>query len=163
VGSKTCIPKDSPIFDALGSLDELNSLLGVCRSQAVKSRRSVFIVEEIKNIQEDLFIIQAEFAGAEKKIRQQHIEKTEALIQKIEDQIVTPTTFTISGSTALSALLDYARAVSRRVERTVLAVQKKQTLSKETYVYLNRLSSALYALARFSALDADTKELSPSY
>ena len=73
-GAKKRCNKNSPIFEALGELDELNSLLGVCRAFSVENNWSVNVSYEIRNIQECLFIIQAEIAGAPKTISLQHIK-----------------------------------------------------------------------------------------
>ena len=163
LGTKKRFPKNSPVYDALGTLDELNSLLGVCRAYAMRKKRKIDIAGEIRNVQEQLFIIQAELAGAPKSILPKHIKELESTIKKFEKLIENPHAFVISGTTELSALLDYARAVSRRAERQVLGAQKTQKVSSPTRTYLNRLSSLLYALARYTATIKGAKESSPSY
>ncbi|MEK7582029.1 MAG: cob(I)yrinic acid a,c-diamide adenosyltransferase [Patescibacteria group bacterium] len=163
LGTRGCFPKNSPIYDALGTLDELNSLLGVCRAFSSREKRKIDVAKEIKNIQECLFIVQAELAGSSKSILQTHIEELERAIGEIEALIENPHAFVIPGSNKLSALFDYARSVSRRAERSVLGEQASQKVSSQTRVYLNRLSSLLYALARYSAVLGGVKESSPSY
>ena len=163
IGTKECFPKNGPIYEALGTLDELNSLLGVCRAYSAFWKGNIKVAKEIKSAQECLFIIQAEVAGAQKSILQNHVEGLENIIKKIEKLIKSPHTFIIPGSTKLSALLDYARAISRRAERKVLAAHKFHKISPQTRIYLNRLSSFLYALARYVAKKEGAKESSPSY
>lgn len=155
--------KCDAVYEALGALDELNSLLGICRTFAPRKKRSICIAYEIKAVQECLFIIQAELAGALKSILPVHIKRMERVISRIEVSIHIPHAFVIPGATKMSALLDYARAVSRKTERSVLLASKTQSVSENTRAYLNRLSSLLYALARYAAETEGKKELSPQY
>lgn len=163
IGTKKRFSKNSPVYDALGTLDELNSLLGVCHAYSLDSKGRINISSEIRNIQENLFIIQSEVAGAPKTILSDHIKELEFAIERIESLIENPHAFVIAGATKLSALLDYARSVSRRAERRVLKICTKNKISLETRIYLNRLSSLLYVLARYSSKVADKRETSPSY
>lgn len=162
-GTKERLPKNSLVYEALGALDELNSLLGVCRAHSTDVRGDIAITDEIRGIQECLFIVQAELAGAPKSIQPEHITKMEGTIDKIETLIEKPQGFIISGATELSALLDYARAISRRIERRVLDAQATRAVSPTSCAYLNRLSSLLYALARLASAAEGAKESSPSY
>lgn len=164
-GTTERFPKDSPIYEALGAVDELNSLLGVC--YAVAERRHPADTDSIRSAvraaQEKLFIIQAELAGAEKKILPQDVRELEDTIARLESAGINPHSFIIPGATELSAFFDYARATSRRTERAVIAARSVRPLSADAYAYLNRVSSLLYALARFSAKMEERKELTPSY
>lgn len=161
-GTKERLSKDSPVFEALGTVDELNSLLGICRARSneIKDGR---ISNEILKVQECLFIVQAELAGVPKSLGQSHIDSLEQTIEGFESEIVNPHSFVIPGATELSAFFDYARAVSRKAERSVIAVRSGTLVSPETLAYLNRLSSFLYALARYSVVREDKKETAPSY
>lgn len=161
-GTKDRLPKNSPIYDALGSIDELNSLLGICRAKS-ELDGYIDVHGEIKKVQESLFIIQAELAGAEKTITQKLIDTLEEATNSFEGRIENPHAFVVPGATELSALLDLARAVSRRAERAVITARQIQPVSSETSAYLNRLSSFLYAVARYTATQARDKEISPSY
>jgi cob(I)alamin adenosyltransferase len=162
-GTKARFPKNSPIYEALGTVDELNSLLGVCRAHSNSGKRDINVADEIKKVQECLFIIQAELAGAPKSVSERHIKELERVVEKIEIVIENPHSFLIPGSTKTSALLDYARSLARRTERAVLNTHSARKISSQTLVYLNRLSSLLYALARYVATKEGVKEVSPSY
>ena len=143
----TRAPKTDPLSEALGTLDELNSLLGLARSQALGNSKS--LASLIEKVQQDLFIIQAQLAGAPKELGEEKIQWMEEIIDGIEKELPPITTFFLPGATELGAWLDYARAVSRRAERRVLSCQStKYELPTTTKSYLNRLSSLLYALAR---------------
>lgn len=160
-GSRSRLPKDSPIYEALGCIDELNSLLGVCYSHAQKVHQKI-VYKEIRTVQEALFVMQAELAGSDIHILRAHIDSLERSIDTLENSFVNPHSFVIAGATELSALLDYARAVARRLERTMIRFTK-ETSSKETRMYLNRLSSHLYALARYAATAQNSREVAPTY
>ncbi|HEX8994139.1 MAG TPA: cob(I)yrinic acid a,c-diamide adenosyltransferase, partial [Candidatus Paceibacterota bacterium] len=133
--------KDDPVFEALGMIDELNSLLGVCFAKAGGD-----VADALRRVQEDLFVVQAQLAGADKKIEIVRVERLEKEIAEIETALTPPTSFVIAGATELSALLDYARAVARRAERSVVRAHSSAA-TPELLKYLNRLSSLLYALA----------------
>lgn len=162
-GTTVRLPKDSPIYEALGTLDELTSLLGFCRACASRKEFGSEIASEILTIQQCLCIIQAEVAGSQKKIDREQVLLLEQTIDRFEAQIENPHAFIIPGSTELSGLLDYARAVSRRAERAVTAVAIERGVSDHTRSYLNRLSSLMYVLARYSAVREEAAELAPSY
>jgi len=160
--------KSSIIGEALGTLDEINSFLGICKSKVREHDFSVLghkAHEIIHTIQENLFIIQAQVAGADKKVLDEKVSDIEKIIDKIEASLPPIKTFLISGSTEISALFDFARTLARRAERRVIAVSDEGVvvIDKETLVYMNRLSSLLYALARFSAKEDGVKESKPQY
>ncbi len=164
--------KDSLAFDALGALDELNSLLGICFVKAherdildINKNKADFmaVAPILRSSQENLFIVQAQLAGADKSVTENHVVEVERMISDIEHHIKNPNAFVISGATELSAFLDFARTVARRTERTVISACKERGLAPHTMQYLNRLSSLLYALARVVAQDSCEQEPSPKY
>lgn len=159
------ISKTSPIVLALGDLDELNSFLGICKIKTENIKIDNFNVKDlIQTIQENLFIIQAELAGADKTITQEKIIEVEDVINNIEKQLPEIKSFFIPGTSELASLLDYARSLSRRAERSVLeAANTEQKISDSTKAYLNRLSSILYALARLVNYKLGKTENKPSY
>jgi len=164
IGKKE-IPKDSPIFEALGDLDELNSLVGVVKS----SMKDKPLQKKLQNTQECLFIIQARVAWIlfpqfeAKQLSEKKITELEKEIDAIEQKIQPDRGFVISGAEEVSAQLDYLRAVSRRVERSLNKLHKKDTLPPEVLTYANRLSSYYYALARDEVYKKKVKEPQPTY
>lgn len=162
------ISKSSAIAEALGSLDEINSLIGLCKvaSGKIKMTAAERLVEHLLHeVQENLFIIQAELAGADKSISKEKVGEVERIVDAIEKDLPPITTFFISGGTELAALFDVARTIARRAERRVVAVveEGKVKVSPLTLSYLNRLSSLLYAFARYANHFAGVSEDSPSY
>lgn len=152
------LSKSATVIEAMGTLDELCSLLGVVKVNAKKDRLAA---AQLHEAQENIFIIQAILAGAKKNLPKQKIAELEKTIDAIEKKLPKIKSFTIPGGTELGALLDYARAVARRAERRAIAIPKKYALPAETLAYLNRLSSLLYALARRT--NCKVKEKAPAY
>ncbi len=163
------ISKSSFIAEALGFLDELNSFVGLCKAHARNTDlfeiNHVSLPQALEDIQENLFIIQAEVGGAPHAISEEKVTKTEDMIDWIEKEIPPIKSFSIPGGTELSALLDVARTISRRTERGVirLAESGEREIGQHTKRYLNRLSSILFALARYVNVKSGVKEKNPSY
>ena len=164
------VSKSSDIAEALGSLDEINSFLGLLKIKTnniafVLPTNKITISETIDSIQQDLFIVQAELAGAPKTILQEKVRWLEEIIDGIEKTLPPIKTFFVSGGVELATLSDIARTIARRAERRVVAVadEGKAKIGKETLAYLNRLSSVLYAFAREFNHLANIKEEAPEY
>lgn len=155
------ISKSSELPEALGALDELNSYLGFAKMRSSESR----IKDALFDAQQMLFIVQAEVAGADKKVGEEVVRKVEQMINEIEREIPPLKGFSVAGGTELSALLDVARTLARRAERRVIAVKEMglRELSSSTMAYLNRLSSLLFALARLANHQAGVAEENPRY
>ncbi len=171
VGQKK-IDKTSPEIQAVGELDELNSLVGLIRTKKDLSEEFKKLLSEI---QENLFIIQANCAefmfhdenGKPKypapEFKAVKVWDIEKIIEAYEKEVDPAKKFVIAGSNKVSAWLDYARAVSRRAERAVLGFNKLHPLAPEILSYMNRLSSLLYAMARVNSKREDIKESNPTY
>ncbi|OGE84162.1 MAG: ATP:cob(I)alamin adenosyltransferase [Candidatus Colwellbacteria bacterium RIFCSPLOWO2_01_FULL_48_10] len=167
VGKKK-IDKTSADIEVLGELDELNSLLGLVKSKLGNGYGD--FAEIINRVQENLFIIQANIAnfmfGGKYKapaFGNDKISEIESIINDFEFKIKPEKGFVISGTDEISGWLDFARAVSRRVERRILKLSKTRKISPGILAYMNRLSSLLFALARMEAHSAKKKEAHPSY
>ncbi len=161
------VSKSSPIFECLGQLDELNTLVGWCKAGCPDDffADSVSVKEILHDIQNHLFTIQAEAAGAQKTVPQESTEKVSARINTIEKELPEINTFLVPGGCELSARLDVARAVSRRAERRLITLNEsgERAISDGSRAYMNRLSSLLYALARMANKHAGISEAPPSY
>lgn len=162
--SKTCLE-----VEALGELDELNSMIGVLKSLPPQNGQKVSptLKKVLHEVQESLFIVQAHVAeimlNTGFKIpdfKNSKVKEMEKLIDSIEKKLKPVRGFIISGSNFISAWLDFLRAKSRKVERDVLKIKKVNKLDQNIKNYLNRLSSLFFALAR---LEAKSKERHPSY
>lgn len=169
------ISKDDLFFDFLGSLDELNSFLGVIRTHLKSKSRQIKIgdikVENIiLEIQEKIFRMQAEVAMDKFKSQPKGFNRLndgdilymEELILTIDKKLPPLKNFIIPGENLFSAYLDYGRAVSRRTERIAVKFLKKKN-KKNMLIFLNRLSSLLFALARYVNFKLNVKEVFPAY
>jgi ATP:cob(I)alamin adenosyltransferase len=121
--------------------------------------------DTILEVQQNLFIVQAEVAGATLSISAEKVNRVEKVVDEIEKVLPPIKTFFISGATEIGATFDFARTLARRAERRVVAAKEegKIKISDETLSYLNRLSSLLYALARISSHIEGVEEIKPDY
>ncbi|MFP4514805.1 MAG: cob(I)yrinic acid a,c-diamide adenosyltransferase [Parcubacteria group bacterium] len=160
--SKDRLNKAEQIFEVLGSLDELNSWLGL---SSVEAKDNPEILETIKKTQNDLFTCQAHFARSDVKIPEDFVSSLEEKIAKISEKIKPRNSFVLSGGSKLSANLDIARTLARRVERQALKLsdEDKKEVNEIVFVYLNRLSSLFYVLARLANDIYEAKETAPQY
>jgi len=161
------VPKYHLKPETYGTLDELNSFLGMARatSKDQKVRKILF------HIQNHLFIIGSELAlsGGSRnllkgKVTRMEVDWLSSLSNDFETFLKSEAGFIIYGETPISSMLDVARAVSRRVERLVAKMKSKKMLHNlKILEYLNRLSDVLYLLARYEEKKAGVKPKHPSY
>jgi cob(I)alamin adenosyltransferase len=175
-GSGERTSKSSCQNESLGALDELNSFLGLVK---VKSATVTWTVrgnitgkisvqspcDTIHWIQNCLFSVQAEVAGADKKISKGEVTKMESIIDAMEADMPPIKTFFISGGSELAALFDISRTLARTAERRLIAAVTagEIILAPATLAFINRLSSLMYALARYSNHTAGIIEQPPTY
>jgi cob(I)alamin adenosyltransferase len=161
------VPKYHLKPETYGTLDELNSFLGMARatSRDQKVRKILF------HIQNHLFIIGSELAlsGEDRNllkgdITQREVDWLSRLSIDLETSLKPEPGFVIYGETQISSILDVARAVSRRVERLAAKMKSKKMLRNlKILEYLNRLSDVLYLLGRYEEKTAHVKPKHPSY
>lgn len=155
-------PKTDPIFEALGCVDELNCWLGFCRVYVAVDEApqiSSGFQGILRRLQEHLFIIQAQLGGAEQALGGEELAEVENMIKPLAEALPPVSGFTIPGESAISAVLDIARAQARRAERAITAVQP----APEIAAYINRLSSLLFVMARQANSVIGKQENRPSY
>jgi cob(I)alamin adenosyltransferase len=144
--------------EAYGSVDEAASALGLCRAAC---ERDGELYADILRVQRELFIAGAELATAPEaaerlepgvsKVTPEMVERLESDIDRYMERVDLPPKFVIPGGTELSARLDVARSAVRRAERRVSALKADGDLADDTVLrYLNRVSDALFAMARFA-------------
>lgn len=161
------VSKTDPVFEALGTVDELIAFLGLAKVRA--DSRDLHIGEKsvaaiVHSVQETLFILQAELAGAKMFIGEEKVTALEETINAVEAMLPPIKTFFIAGGTEGAAYFDVCRTVSRRMERSLLRARDSGVvLSDTTLAYANRLSSLLYACARLFNHISGITETPPSY
>jgi cob(I)alamin adenosyltransferase len=153
------IPKDSPVMHALGSVDELNSAVGLA---AVHFEEARAVLEKV---QDDLFTLGAELAAAKARTRigARHVEWLEQITDATGYKLGSIEGFVLPGGSDAAAFLHFARTVARRAERDVVTLSRKRKLNPEALRYLNRLSSLLYAMALLANERARIGEKHPTY
>lgn len=172
------VSKSSPIFETLGMLDELNTLTGWCRVVASRNLKTggKSAHDILLDVQDHLFTLQAEVAGAQKSISQSSVDAMNVIVNEIEKSLPEVKTFLVPGGTEFSARLDIARAVSRRVERRLVQLHEsadgfgigtcrrgERVISESSRAYANRLSSLFYALVRLENHHSGISERPPQY
>jgi cob(I)alamin adenosyltransferase len=147
------VPKDSLRIEAYGTVDELNSLLGVVRSENKDPR----IDSVLDRIQSQLFKLGADLATPAsrqanriKRLDPKDTHVLEKIIDSMEEELKPLHRFILPGGSPVAAQLHFARTVCRRAERTVVRLARNEDIGEETTVYLNRLSDLLFVLARYA-------------
>lgn len=141
------VAKTSSRIVAIGEVDELNSVIGLCRCLC----RDKDICGNLERIQNELFILGSDLANAKGvSITDAHVKETEREIDGITEEIGELDKFVLPFGTELAARLHFARAVCRRVERSICRLAEKEKVSAEVLQYINRLSSLLFVLARLA-------------
>lgn len=170
----TRLSKGEGVFELLGGVDELNSFVGLCRAVAARSGFSGISEKDRKaftssllTIQENLFLIQSELAGAKHSFSKKKAEDAENAIKHFSELFPKIDSFVIPGSTELGGLLDVSRTIARRIERAYVRHHDKAKRNDEgnpsVLTYLNRLSSLLYVLARTANHAHSALEQAPTY
>jgi cob(I)alamin adenosyltransferase len=149
LGDGTRVPKLDCRIAAFGTVDELNSLVGLALAAAVPDE----IREVLTRVQNELFDLGADFSvpfGIADRLRisETQIDALEADCDRFNADLPELTSFVLPGGTEASARLHVARAVCRRAERDALAAAEEVELNPLALVYLNRLSDLLFILAR---------------
>jgi len=161
------VPKYHLKPETYGTVDELNSFLGMARaiSRDRKVKKTLF------HIQNHLFIIGSELALSGRgrdllrgEITQKEVDWLSYLSSDFETSLKPEPGFIVYGEIHISSILDVSRAVSRRAERLVAKMKSKKILyNLKILEYLNRLSDVLYLLARYEEKKAGVKPKHPTY
>lgn len=150
------LAKDSSFFTVVGSLDELNSWIGVAVAQlkpvvleTKHPKLNTDLLDQLYTIQDTLFYVGAEIALSPKaELKKSHLTQIEKAADTLQEKMAAnwTTQFLLPGGTKIGAWLDVARTVCRRVERELVAHQKSAEVRPLITQYLNRLSDYLYLL-----------------
>lgn len=143
------MPKNHPIPEAVGALDEASAALGVARA-ACQGGASA---ETILTVQRDLYSIMAEIAASPehaaqfRKVNSERVSWLEAQVDQLSARVTLPKDFIVPGDSPAGAALALARTIVRRAERLVAGlVHTKVVENLELLRYLNRLSSLCFVL-----------------
>lgn len=159
------VQKCDPRVEALGVLDELNSVIGVtlCFVEDDKLRQHLI------KIQNDLFTVGADLAGSGlsadniPRIAEPHITELEGFIDELEEKLGMPKKFILPGGTTSSSFLHLCRTVTRRAERALVGIGPELKLNPHLLAYMNRLGDFLYVLSRQANKELEVNEQQPIY
>ena len=142
------VSKNEPIINAIGDVDELNSVLGVCNSFCSNDA----ILKDIKTIQNDLFNIGGEISlndSDKKLLKDESLLFLDNKIDEMNNLLEPLKEFILPGGDSFSSNLHLARSVARRAERSVVELYAGSLENNNIVKYLNRLSDYLFVLSRF--------------
>jgi cob(I)alamin adenosyltransferase len=153
LGSGQRVPKDSLRIEAYGTVDELNSHIGV----ALASGAHEPAASALARIQNELFHLGSDLCIREEdkkrlpapKIEKRHVVALEKLMDELSEELAPLENFILPGGSPAAAALHVARTVCRRAERRVLALSRQEQIGPHALTYLNRLSDALFVMARY--------------
>ncbi len=158
------VSKDDPRVEAMGSVDELNAVIGV--ALAVQKERRIRDI--LRRVQDDLFTVGAELAMAPAAggakvphVTRDHVARLETGIESLDVGKVTE--FVLPRGSESLARLHWARTVARRAERRVVSLAKRDEVNPELLRYLNRISSLLYQMAVWVQRRERRKTEHPTY
>ncbi|MDQ3282351.1 MAG: cob(I)yrinic acid a,c-diamide adenosyltransferase [Acidobacteriota bacterium] len=153
------VAKNDARIEAYGTIDELNSFVGVCRAASSPSETEAILHQ----VQSDLFEIGAHLASPGTSrfpgVDAERIEELERSIDAMESELAPLRNFILPAGTAAAAQLHVARTVCRRAERLVVALHDDSAATQSTIAYLNRLSDYLFVAARFANKRAGVEDV----
>lgn len=153
LGGGQRVPKDDLRVEAYGTVDELNSAIGVALAMGLCDKLS----GELKRIQNELFDVGSDLCFLEEdkqkwplpQIESRHIAALEKLIDEMTAVVGPLENFILPGGSLGAAQLHVARTVCRRAERITSTLAREQGVGANVIAYLNRLSDALFVMSRY--------------
>ncbi|SFR94090.1 ATP:cob(I)alamin adenosyltransferase [Halomicrobium zhouii] len=157
------VSKDSRRIEAYGTVDEVNALVGSVRPTGYDD-----VDDQLREIQNHLHVVQADFANPDPdeddpQVAEDHVDDLETYIDAADDELEPLTSFILPGGSDSGAKLHHARAVCRRAERRAVSLAAEESINETAVAYLNRLSDALFTLARLVNQRDDVPEENPEY
>jgi cob(I)alamin adenosyltransferase len=157
----TRVPKHNIRIESYGTVDELNSWIGLIRDQQINTDHK----ELLKQIQETLFVIGSHLASDPERSKMalpdfsiQEVELLEKTIDQMNGQLPELTHFILPGGSTVVSYCHLARCVCRRAERAVTYLAENSAVDELIIIYLNRLSDYLFVLARKLANELNVAE-----
>jgi cob(I)alamin adenosyltransferase len=153
LGSNKRVAKDSLRVEAYGTVDELNSVIGVALAHGLSAR----LVEMLSEIQNELFHLGSDLCFTEEdkqtfqipEMEERHVTRLETFTDEMSTAVGPLENFIQPGGSVGAANLHVARTVCRRAERQVVTLRREEAVAPFVLAYLNRLSDLLFAMARY--------------
>ncbi|MDQ3670334.1 MAG: cob(I)yrinic acid a,c-diamide adenosyltransferase, partial [Actinomycetota bacterium] len=150
LGDGTRVPKSNLRIEAFGTVDELNSFIGVLLATGVPDEFRPWL-EQIQNELFDLgadLSVPADDERERLRISAEQVVRLEELCDVVNERLAPLKSFVLPGGTEAAAILHVARTVCRRAERATVALAEEAAVNPAVLAYLNRLSDFLFILAR---------------
>jgi cob(I)alamin adenosyltransferase len=153
LGGGQRVGKDSLRIETYGTVDELNSVIGVALAAGLDER----LAASLRRVQNELFHLGSDLCILEEDkerlpvptVEARHVEALEALMDSLGEELEPLQNFILPGGSVGAAHLHVARTVCRRAERCLVALAREEAVGEFTVKYLNRLSDALFVMARY--------------
>ena len=147
------VPKDSLRIEAYGTVDELNSTIGVAVATGTveELRDPFFVIQQVLfNLGSDLATLEADKERrAGPAVEPRHVEQLEGWIDAWNEAVEPLTSFVLPGGDPAAAQLHVCRTVCRRAERLAIALSREEPVGESVIPYLNRLSDLLFVASRY--------------
>ena len=168
VGGKR-VPKDSPRIEAYGTIDELNSIVGLARAfneeRLQEGEAHRFLDEVLRKIQDELFDLGSELATPPDftyegmyRVGEREVKRLEEIIDQCQKDLDPLKSFVLPGGGKIGGYLHQCRTVCRRAEREILRLSRVEQLSEWPLKYVNRLSDLFFVLSRWVGKRLGEKE-----
>ena len=142
------VDKDCPRMEAMGTVDELNSVLGLALAQRLPEAVAACLLD----LQHDLFDLGGELSiPGHVMIDPTHIERLERQLEHFNAELPPLKEFILPGGSPGAAACHLARTVCRRAERRLVTLARSEPINPDLQIYLNRLSDLLFVVARVVA------------
>lgn len=154
------VSKSSKRIDAYGTVDELNSILGMATSFGLSEKGGRFV----ETVQQQLFVLGADLATPASKdvrinrISHDEVKYLENAIDEMEEDLEPLKNFVLPGGSQTGSTLHFARTICRRAERITVECRHEEEISEVAIMYINRLSDFLFVLARYENKKAGDRE-----
>lgn len=156
LGDGARVAKDSLRVDAMGDVDELNSVIGILITEGVPTT----LTDLLTQVQHDLFNLGGEICIPDYVILQQaSIDHLEEAIDTLNEQLEPLKEFILPGGTKAAAFCHLARTVCRRAERKLITLAREEKVTDISLKYLNRLSDLLFVLCRIINKEAGVSDV----
>jgi cob(I)alamin adenosyltransferase len=168
VGGKR-VPKDALRIEAYGTIDELNSVVGIARVFNEESLDAgeghQFLDQVLCRLQDELFDLGSELATPAEffregmyRVGEEEIDRLEKLIDKCQEDLEPLKSFILPGGGRIGAYLHQCRTVCRRAERDILRLSRQEEINSNVIKYVNRLSDLFFVLSRWIAKQTGDQE-----
>ncbi len=163
------VPKDSPRIEAYGTVDELNSVLGLARvfneERLAEGEAHHFLDQVLRDIQQELFDLGSELATPPQathlsipRMGEKQVQRLEDIIDQCQKDLDPLKSFILPGGGRIGGYLHQCRTVCRRAEREILRLSRVEETGEWPIKYINRLSDLFFVLSRWVGKHLGEKE-----